>query len=158
MARRSRTKGGKTFRRLMKNIPASAREEFADVLELSGRDLAGVMRARVRRRTGALGRGVKWKVLRKSLKLRVGVLGSPRARGKLFYGYILNWGRKAQTAKANRRTQSGAVSSYLMRVSARAGDRSITGAGSYLLPVLNKRLASVWERILGAAARGAGNE
>ncbi len=151
-------RGSKAFRRTLKQIPQEARLELAHVLEDVGPKLARLIQANTPSRTGALRQGIKWKVLRRSLRLQVGLLGTKRGRAKLFYGFILNFGRKAQNVNVRRRTPSGAVASYLMRVRAFKALHFVTGRYPDLRKMTAARLKSIWDRVLTRAATGAGNE
>ncbi len=154
----SALRGSKAFRRLLKQISPELRIELAHVLEDVAPKLARAMQARVAVRTGALRAGIKWKVLRRSLRLQVGLLGTKRGRAALFYGYILNFGRKAKVVNVERRTASGAVSHYLLRVKARKGDHFVTGRYPDLRKMTTARLKSTWDRVLDRASRKAGDE
>lgn len=153
MAARNLWRGGKAFRRVMKGLPVAVHREMEDVLEDGGRDIRRLIVAKVRRRTGALARGIQYRLLRKTLRLRVGLIGSPRARAKLFYGRILDLGRKAQTVKVTRRN----TRPYVMRVRRIAPQRFITGSYAAARSVIQRRLRGVWDRALRAVA-GGGND
>lgn len=159
MARRgSRLKGVKSTRRLFRAIPETMRSELVHVMQDSAPKIARQMQAHAPSRSGALRAGIKWKVLPKTLKMQVGLLGTKRGRAKLFYGWILNFGRKAKTVNARRRAPSGAVSSYLMKVRAYPAQHFVTGRYKDLRRDLNQRLRSVWDRVLRKAAKGTGDE
>jgi hypothetical protein len=132
------------------------RAEMAHVLQDAGPKIARQMQGRAPRKTGALQAGIKWKVLPRTLKLQVGLLGTKRGRAKLFYGWILNYGRKAQTSKASRRSPGGAISNYLVRVRAYPAQHFVTGAMPDLRKALNQRLKGIWNRVLRKASAGAG--
>jgi hypothetical protein len=155
---RSHLRGSKSFRRTLKALPEETRVEMAHVLEDVGPKLARIIQANTPARTGALRSGIKWKVLRRSLRLQVGLLGTKRGRAALFYGYILNFGRKAQTVNVKRRTPSGAVASYLMRVRAYKALHFVTGRYADLRNMTSARLKNLWDRALARASRGAGND
>jgi hypothetical protein len=175
---RSVLRGSKAFRRLLKQLPEEMRVEMAHVLEDVGPKLARQMQARTPRKTGALQAGIKWKVLRATLRLQVGLLGSKRGRAKLFYGYILNFGRKAQVAFGMRRAQrmtvrealakgksrksvkaAGASLGYPINVKAIAAQHFVTGAYPDLRRMTTARLKDSWARSLARiAARGGDDE
>jgi hypothetical protein len=136
----------------LRNIDPAARLELGDVLEDIAPRLRNLVKMRTPVRTGALARGIQSKVLRRSLKLRVGILSKP-ARGRLFYGYIVHWGRKGKTVTANRRTKNGS-SSYPMRVRAMAGRRFVTGAKPLMRDEIQAKTQGLWEKILKRAAGG----
>jgi hypothetical protein len=98
MARR-RVRGN--FRSLIKRLPDSVAEEFRAQLDKTGRQVLSRARQRGPVDTGALKSGLSYKVLPKSLKLKVGLIGKPTNR-KLFYGRIVEFGRKAKRVAVNR--------------------------------------------------------
>ena len=157
MPSKSRIHGFRQTKKLIRNIDAAARAEISDVLEYTGPRLQNLIKLRTPVRTGALSRGIKYRVLKKSLSLKVGVLGSPKNRGKLFYGYILNFGRKGGPAKANRKTKSGR-SNYTVNVKRLPASKFVTGAGRFIRPELQPHLDFVWDRILRRASRGTGDD
>lgn len=97
MARR-RVRGN--FKSLLARLPESVREEFRKQLEETGKMVLARAQARVPVDTGALKRGLGMRVY-KSLRLRVGLLGKAKNR-KLFYGRIVEFGRKAKRVAVNR--------------------------------------------------------
>lgn len=154
----SALQGSKSFRRLLKNIPSEARVEIAHAMEDVGPRLAAQMRANTPEKSGALRAGIKWRVSRRLLRLQVGLIGTKRGRAKLFYGYILNFGRKAQKVNVRRRTPSGAVSSYVMNVRGIRAKHFVTGGYRDLRSQLNAKLRDIWSKILKHASAGAGND
>lgn len=149
------SKSVRRVKRIMRNLPDAAQAELVGVLEKTGPRLVNLIKARTPVRTGALSRGIKFRVAKRGLKLRAGLLGSPKARGKLFYGYILNWGRKAGPVKARRRTKTG-TSNYMLNVKGITGSRFVTGTGKLIGREVQPQLQSIWARILKRAAGGAG--
>lgn len=161
---RSRLKGLPRVRRIMRGMPDAMREEIADALEESGPELAAEMSGRAPNRTGALRAGIKWRVLRKTMRLRVGLIDAPRVRNKLFYSRILDLGRKAQTVTVNRRiagvaqpgggkaVEGARVARYTMRVRAIAPKRFVTGRYPDLRAKINRRLRGIWSRALNKIA------
>lgn len=169
----SRIRGVRAFRQRLKQLPDAVTTEILDLLDEGGRTAAAAMQARARRRTGQLAAGVTYKVLPKSLRLKVGLLGTPRGRAKLFYGFILDRGRKAQTvtvtryrkgarAKDTRRfalgsngqKSAGLVSVYQLRVRARAGDAFVTGRFRELRGLINRRANDLFDRALRRIGAG----
>lgn len=163
----SKVKGARAFRKRLKQLPDAVSAEIVDVLEEGGQKMRAAMQARARRRTGQLSAGVKYKVLPKSLRLQVGLLGTKRGRAKLFYGFILDKGRAAQTvtvtrynrgarAKDTARFRLGSngqksahlVSTYQLRVKARRGDYFVSGRYRELRDLINKRANHVFDRAL----------
>lgn len=149
----SKIKGVRSARRLMKRIPAGMREELAQEMRAAGVELAGAMQARAPRRTGKLAAAITWRFYQATLRLRVGYIGKPVNR-RLFYAHILNYGRKAKTVQAKRRTKSGKISTYAMRVTALAPRRFVTGPLTDLRAAFNRRLKGIWARVLQRVADG----
>lgn len=177
----SRLTGVRRFRRLLRAAPESVTAQLVRVLENGGRAIQSAMRARAPKRTGAVAAGITYKVLPKSLRLRIGLLGTPRGRAKLFYGRIQDLGRRAQTVTVQRRrrvevnigrgevksilrTSRGRkraediVTTYQMRVPAMAPKRFITGRYPELRTAIRNALRGIWNRALRSIATGAENE
>lgn len=83
------------FRSLLKRLPDSVSEELRTLQNETGKMLLARAYARVPSRTGALRAGLSYSVTPKTLRLRFGILGKAKNR-RLFYGRILEFGRKAQ--------------------------------------------------------------
>lgn len=172
---RSKIRGGRRFRRLLKALPDSMRGQLVNVLRNGGRALVSSMRARAPNRTGALRQGIQFRVLEKTLRLRVGLIGTPRGRAKLFYGRIQDLGRKGREVVVQRRrrvsvnigagevvgvlrTQRGRkvgsdiVSTYRMRVRPMAPKRFITGRYPELRSAIGNALRGIWNRALNSMA------
>lgn len=152
MARRWR--GSRSFRRLMRNLPDAMHGEMADAIDDGSRDILAEMVARAPSRRGALRAGLKRRVLRKTLRARIGLIGPPKERNRLFYARILDLGRKAQSVRVKRRKPKGGVSAYVMKVRAIAGKRFITGRMPELRTALNRRLKGIWDRALKRVSGG----
>lgn len=173
----SHMRGGKRFRRLLKGMPDAMRGQLVSVLNSGGRALASSMRAKAPKRTGAVAAGIQFRVLPKSLRLRVGLIGTPRGRAKLFYGRIQDLGRKGGEVIVQRRrrvtanigggevanilrTQRGRkvkediVTTYRMRVRPMAPKRFITGRFPELRSAIGNALRGIWGRALGSIAKG----
>lgn len=148
-------KGANRVRKLLKRLPETVSDEIAELFNEAGRTLSDKMRADVPRKTGFLARGVTYRVNRKSLRLRVGIIGKKSNRDR-FYARFLEFGRKAQTVDVRRRLSGGRVTRYKLRVSPIA-------AGKYdFLPFVSEfrrrykaRLDGIWQRALKAASAGA---
>jgi hypothetical protein len=158
MAQRSRVRGDKGFRKILKQLPDSARAEMADVMKGVGIDLAKAMQAdapvlrrpRKGRTAGALRAGISYKLAVKSLNLRVGLVGTKRGRSNLFYGGIVEAGRPEQTVKIKRGPRAGSE----MKVGAVAAHPFVYKQRPELRRELNARLKSYWTNVLTAAAAG----
>jgi hypothetical protein len=146
---RSKLKGSKSFRRILRGLPEATRAEMADVLTKTGPAAAAIVEGRVdattKRGTGRLRAGVKWKVYPRTLRLQVGYLGTKAGRAKLFYARILDLGRKAQTVNVTRRANAAP---YQMKVRAIAPKRFVTGGMGALRQVVSVRLRGVFDRAL----------
>lgn len=84
-------------------IPVAARHEFADMAGKIGRDVLAAQKRDVAKRTGKLEAGLSLALLTEQLRVKVGLLGIKRGRSSLFYGILVETGRKAQTVLVTRR-------------------------------------------------------
>lgn len=155
-------------RRLMKRMPDEVQQEIVGALDGWGGELATEMRGRTPRRTGAVLSMIKHKVFPRTLKMQVGLLGTKKARQRVFYARIVDLGRKAKTVRVYRRKRSQRIDGYqerrnqmsagrpyyLMRVPAMAARRFVTGPLNDLRAGLNKHLKNIWSRALKSAAGG----
>ena len=135
------------------------------------------MRAKAPKKTGAVAEGIQDRVLEKSLRLRVGLIGTPRGRAKLFYGRIQDLGRKGGEVIVQRRrrvtvnigdgevrsilrlhrgrkVKDDIVTTYRMRVRPMAPKRFITGRFPELRTIIGNALRGVWTRALRSVAGG----
>lgn len=140
----SKVKGARAFRKRLQQLPGTVSAEIVDVLGEGGQRMRAAMQARARRRSGKLVAGVKYKILPKTLRLQVGLLGTPRGRAKLFYGFILDRGRKAQSVTIKRGPRQGA----LMKIRALKADTFVTGRYGELRDLINRRANHVFDRAL----------
>lgn len=154
MAGRSRLRGDRNFRKILKQLPSSAQDEMGDILEASGIELLAEMRRDVPVASGALKAGLSSKLLRKTLRLRVGLIGTPRGRAKLFYGFIVELGRKARTVTIKRGPQAGAR----MRVRQMAARPFVWKKRVAERGRLNERVRGFWGATLADAAQGVGSD
>lgn len=152
-----RVKGTARIRALLRGLPGASRAELADVLEDGGKAMVPAMRARAPRRTGATQAGISYKVERRTLRLKVGILGGLRkntssrgSRFDLFYARVQDLGRKAQTVRVTRRGSAA----YQLRVKAMSGKHFVTGALPSLRADLNTRLRDAFTRALSRISRG----
>lgn len=151
---RSKVRGAAKLRRLMKRLPESVRGEIIEVLDSAGVKLRDAIKARTPRRTGALQAGISYRVYPRTMRMQVGFLGSKKTRAALFYGRILEFGRKAQIAKAARPNKSGGISRYTVRVKAIAPKRFVTGRMTDLRSTINKEVKDLWQRSIAKVAEG----
>lgn len=153
--RKKRVRGAASVRRVMKNLPDAVRDEMIEVLESGSIELQRLIAGATPRRTGKLREGIKRRVLKQSLRMQVGLLGTKKGRARLFYGRILDLGRKAQTVNVTRRKNTAP---YLMRVRGIAAKRFVTGRYPDVRAIIGRRLRGIWERALPKAAGGASDD
>lgn len=151
----SGVRGGAKIRRLMRRMPEAVQTEIVGSLDRWGGELATAIRARTPRgKTGRLLAGIKHKVFPKSLRMQVGLLVTKKERQDLFYGRILDLGRKAQQVRVRRRTKSGRISSFVMNVGAIRAKHFVTGPLSNLRAGLNRHIKGIWDRALRKVSEG----
>ena len=153
---KSKVRGAARLRKVLKSLPDASREELGDTMKVISARLLGQAKAEVPIRTGRLKGLLSAKVLVKSLSLKLGLV-TKRTQRQGFYGFILDQGRKAQTANAKRKNKvTGTVSTYALRVRAIPRERynfifgRIRDFRKNDLPKLREAL----ERVLSRAARG----
>ncbi len=137
MAQRRRPiKGIARFRRLLRRMPDTTRAELVAELDTTGRRILQAIIARSPRLSGKLRAGLSHKVLPTSLKLQIGLIGTPTGRAKLFYGRIQDLGREAKivdVAGKRHRTQktlsTGEIVTLMQRRK-RVGDQYRRGRGA----------------------------
>jgi len=152
MARR-RIRGDRAFKKLIRRMPEAIREEMVSQLDEAGDQILAAQRAAAPRRTGALASGLSKRLYPRSLRLRVGLIGKAINR-KLYYGRIVQSGRKAQTVTARRSTASG-VSSYQLRVRAMPGRPFVhSERAKSIRNTLGGRLKDFWNKVLARASQG----
>jgi|GEM_PF-3537116 len=178
MARRRPIKGIARFRRLLRRMPDVTRGEIIVELHTTGRRMLQAVLARTPFGRGRLGDGLSFKVLPTSLRLQIGLLGTPAGRARLFYGRIQDLGRKAQVVTVQRRRRVSAsigggmtanilrtgpngrkltediVSTYTMKVPAMAGKRFVTGRYPELRTELRSNLRGILTRSLRKVGGG----
>jgi hypothetical protein len=140
-----RVRGDRAFRRLITKLPDVVRQEIVGQMKVTGTQVLAQQRSLAPFRTGATKNALSMRILPKSLKLKVGILGKPLNR-QLFYAHIIEFGRKAQTVSAKR--ANGA--SYSMRISALPPRNFIYFARDPLY----QPFRNIWDRALQKAASG----
>lgn len=155
-------------RSLLKRLPDSVREEMHAQLEETGKLALARAQERVPVDTGALKRGLSMRVY-KSLRLRVGLIGKATNR-KLYYGRIVEFGRKAKTVVVNRSGKGVRVSgNRWKRQALEAGVRGFyrlrvkpMAARPFVYNMTREQLyrpfQKIWGRAIHRAAKGAGND
>lgn len=138
------------------------RAEIAAEMAVGGNELLADMEANApRNRSGRLRRGLRMVLSPKLLRLRVGIVGKAINRD-LFYGRILNFGRKAQTVRVYRTGRnikpvgkgSDGRPYYLMKVTALKAKRFVIRPRPELWKSFNARLSAKWNSVLKRAAGG----
>jgi hypothetical protein len=166
---RSKLRGVGRFRRTLRALPTAVAGEIVVELNVTGRQVRSLMQAKAPKKTGKLASGIAYRVLPRSLRMQVGLIGSQKQRNDLFYGRIQDLGRKEQVVRATRRVGTAAdphnrgglisrLSTYTMRVKAMAPKRFITGRYADMRRTLNTNLRGIWTRALSVAAAGGGDE
>lgn len=163
----SSIKGARATRALLRRMPDATQGEVVGELDRGGQRLQAAMRAKAKRKSGALQQGVKYKVFPKTLRMQVGLIGTKRGRAKLFYGFVLDKGRKAQVVTVQRRKIGSGkllsrgrkraqdiVSTYRMKVSAISGDRFVSGRYPDLRRLMGDELRGLFDRALNRLAGG----
>lgn len=107
-----RQRGMSELIRLFDTLPAEAEEVLREELPKAARLILGIQKNDVPVRSGALWRGLSEQTLDNGLKVRAGLLGTTSSSGKanlgpLFYGRVVEQGRKAQTVLVERRRRVG---------------------------------------------------
>lgn len=166
-AARSRLRGAGSFRRLLKQLGPAVKEELAEQLDDAGVELLAAMRADVAVKTGALRAGLVKKLLRASLRVRVGMPTTLRGRANLFYGRIVERGRKSKTVTVRRKRRVSRQTyqvragefrrsggQYKMRVRAMAPRPFVFKRREALRGAINTRIRTFWDRALADAAQG----
>lgn len=163
----SKVKGARATRALLRRMPDATQDEVVGALDRGGQRLQAAMRAKAKRKSGNLQQGVKYKVFPKTLRMQVGLIGTKRGRAKLFYGFVLDKGRKAQVVTVQRRRVGSGkllsrgrkraqdiVSTYRMRVTAIKGDQFVSGRYPDLRRLMGDELRSLFDRALRRVAGG----
>ena len=145
-------------------IPQAAQDELDGLLIDIGEMAYSEQRADVPERTGALASGLRIQELLNSLRVRVGLIGLAGGRAKLFYGRIINFGRRAQVVIVSRRkpgiakrTSSGRkraddiAATYALRVKPMPPREFITAPRPEFQAAVAQRLANFWSRVMDKA-------
>lgn len=160
------------FKQLLSRMPESVAAEFRKIHDQVGRFVLNRALSRVPRKTGALAAGLSYRVTPKTLKLRVGILGK-RLNQKLFYGRIMEFGRKGKTVIATRKGTYGRARGMGLNVRSNRYKRAALNAGvqgAYRLKIsplpprrflyslrreeLYRPYQKLWGRVIHEAARG----
>jgi len=156
---RSRVKGAASLRRLLRKLPDAMRDDLAWELGDIGRRLLGRARAETPEKFGGLRSALNISVAPKTLVLKLGLL-TKRLQRRYFYGYVLDQGRRSRVVEAKRRTPSGGISTYAMRIRGISQERYNFVFGRRAdfirneLPKLRKSLHNVLSKV----SKGVGND
>ncbi|WP_242140867.1 hypothetical protein [Sphingomonas sp. TREG-RG-20F-R18-01] len=146
-------------------LPDAAREQIGVEMAMIGRDYLALQQVRVPKETGALESGLSLQLLLDSLRVRVGLTNLTGYRWDLFYGRIVEFGRKAQTVLVQRRKAANGrlrtargrkraediVASYTLNVKARAAAPFVMIDDADLDRIATQRLADFWSATLTKA-------
>ncbi|RSV15193.1 hypothetical protein CA235_09665 [Sphingomonas sp. ABOLF] len=83
-------------------VPAAARDQLGVELAIIARDILAAQKRDAPNETGKLEAGLQLHLQLEELRVRVGLLNLLRGRSKLFYGRIIEFGRRAQTVLVTR--------------------------------------------------------
>ncbi len=153
----SRVRGALRVRNILRSLPDECQQMLVQELEAAGPKVLQRARSEAPRRTGALKEGLGFKVYPRLGQLIVGIYGSKQKVRDLFYGRILEFGRRAQTVM--RRSRSGVR--HPMKVKPIPASRyDIIGPRTlrYAQYLLRPALKNAFSNALRRAGEKAGNE
>lgn len=152
MAKKRRIRGDRAFKKLLVRMPEAIRQEVVELLEETGTEIAAMQRADA---TSSRARAaISARVLRGALQLKVGLVGRPLNR-RLWWTRIIEKGRKGSTEAAVRRTRSGRISRYNIRVPVMAARPFIWSARVInARTTMSGKLERFWARALTKASQG----
>ena len=150
-------------------LPEAAREQMGVELAIIGRDFLALQQLRVPKDTGKLEAGLGVQLLLNQLRVRIGLNGLKKGQGDLFYGRILEFGRKAQTVLAKRRVSvtgkarlarqrgraNDLVQYYAKKIGAIAPRPFVLVSDPDIDAIAAQRLADFWGQVLDKAGAGA---
>lgn len=96
---------------LFDRLPDVARDRLAEEVEEIAGEVLAAQRRDVAKRSGALAAALSLEVMIEGLRARVGLLSVVGKRSRLFYGRIIEAGRRAQTVMVKRRPRGSGASS-----------------------------------------------
>lgn len=178
-------RGDRAFVRLLKRLPDSTNQEIREQLKSTGQTVVALERRLVpiyagSRKgvvSGALQSALSYSVPPVRLSLKVGLVGKAINR-KLFYGWIVEWGRKASTVTVTRVGTLARARAAGLRVRANNYKTAALAAGvsgTYQLHVkalpprhfvyvaglreqIYPAFRSIWSKALAKAAAGASDD
>lgn len=147
---------------LIDKLPDAARKELGAELPDIGQDILAAERRDVAKRTGALSAGLGVQFLVDRLRLRVGLLGLRGANRRLYYGLIVEAGRKAHVVLVDRKRRAKGraraaqvASTYAMRVTPLAARPFVHVVRPALDQKIAGRLANFWANTFDRAGAAA---
>lgn len=146
----ARWKGRARLRRILRQLPNDARAEIADVFDSRAPGILGYARARTPRRSGRGRQLLDVKVSRRTLRFSLGLLNKARQRAG-FYLNILDRGRRPRMVMARRRTPSGGISRYALRIRAineARYDIVLGRVAAHAMNTIGTALRGMWPRLL----------
>ncbi len=149
-------RASQNIRRMIRRLPEAQKAEVASVFQSEGPVILAYAKASTPKKTGKLRNAITMKFSAKTLRLQIGLL-TKKARRELFYGPILEKGRKPQTVRVRRRTASGDTITYSLRV--KAMDKSeydiVFGrVTEFARRRLKDPLKAAWQKAIGRAGNG----
>jgi hypothetical protein len=154
MAKRRALKGAGRIRKMLRRLPDDVAIEINAILASAGQQGLVYARSQTPSRTGALRNALSLKLYPKAMRMRLGLNGK-RQQKTFFYGHILDVGRKARAVRVQRRTPSGGLTNYIMRVSPISPARYdiVYGrAERFIKGLVNRPLREVYKKALRRAA------
>jgi hypothetical protein len=136
-------RGDRAFGRLLKQLPDNVASELRQQLNATGRSVLALQR---RRAKGSLQAGLSYSVTPKRLKLKVGLVGKAINR-QLFWGWFVEWGRKAGGRGVKRKSAK-----YAQGVGAMAPRHFV------YIPGLREQIYPAYRAIWDRALRQAGGQ
>jgi hypothetical protein len=131
-------------------MPPVVQSEIEQLLRETGAEILTEQKTRVPVKTGALKQALSMKVLPKSRRLQVGLIGKPVNR-KLYYGRIIEFGRKGQQVRARK----AGGKPYIMKIRGTAPRPFIYSVDKQSI---YQRFRNLWDRVLNKAAAGVTDE
>lgn len=177
MAGKRRVKGDRSFRKILRRLPDSIRDDMVTMLDEFGDEALAIQQADAPLRSGKVRGALRKKLTRGRVRLQVGLIGKPVNR-KLFYAGIVERGRQAKTVIANRRgaeaiRESGGRSNRYKAAALSKGVKGVYNLRVGAMPprpfirskkleakrdTLGGRLNRFWDRVLTSASSGASDD
>jgi hypothetical protein len=164
-------RGDRAFKRILDRLPDVVRQQIVGQMKVTGTQILSQQRARAPMRTGAVKAALSMRVLSKTMKLKVGLLGKPINR-KLFYAHIVQYGRKAKTVLVERGSASLAVGGPVRGRKGRALRAGVKGVyklhvramkgRNFIFPMrrdqIYQHFRDIWQRALVKASYGVSDD